>query len=88
MLWGIKIKNNFFGDEITVSGLLTGSDMEDQLSGRTLGDCLLIPSVTLRAEGDLFLDGKTPEELSEKLGVPIRAVDSTADALICAILGI
>ena len=83
-----KIKNNFFGDEITVSGLLTGSDMEDQLSGRTLGDCLLIPSVTLRAEGDLFLDGKTPEELSEKLGVPIRAVDSTADALICAILGI
>ena len=83
-----RIKNNFFGDEITVSGLLTGSDMEDQLSGRALGDCLLIPSVTLRAEGDLFLDGKTPEELSEKLGVPIRAVDSTADALICAILGI
>lgn len=83
-----KIKNNFFGDEITVSGLLTGTDMEEQLRGRELGDCLLIPSVTLRADGDLFLDEKTPEWLSESLGVPVRAVDSAGDALICAILGI
>lgn len=83
-----KIKNNFFGDEITVSGLLTATDIEEQLRGKELGDCLLIPSVTLRAEGDLFLDGKTPEELSAALGVPLRAVDSAADRLICAILGL
>ena len=83
-----KIKNNFFGDEITVSGLLTGTDMEEQLRGKALGDCLLIPAVTLRADGDLFLDEKTPEWLSESLGVAVRPVDSTADELICAILGI
>ena len=82
------IKNNFFGEEITVAGLLTGKDMEEQLRGRELGDCLCIPSVTLRAEGDLFLDGGTPEGLSETLGVPVRAVDSRGDDLICAILGI
>ncbi len=83
-----RIKNNFFGDEITVSGLLTATDIEEQLRGRALGDCLLIPSVTLRAEGDLFLDGRTPKELSDALGVPVRAVDSAGEALICAILGL
>ena len=82
------IKNDFFGEEITVAGLLTGTDMEAQLRNRSLGDALLIPSVTLRSEGDLFLDGKTPEWLSLCLGVPVRAVDSRADDLISAILGI
>ncbi len=81
------IKNNFFGDEITVAGLLTGTDMEEQLRGKTLGDALLIPSVTLRADGDLFLDGKTPEWLSESLGVEVLAVESEGCDLICKILG-
>lgn len=82
------IKNNFFGEEITVSGLLTGTDMEEQLRGKELGESLCIPSATLRSEGDLFLDGKTPEELSDALGVPVRAVESRGDDLICAILGV
>jgi len=81
------IKNNFFGDEITVAGLLTGTDMQEQLKGKELGEALLIPSVTLRADGDLFLDGKTPEWLSESLGVEVLPSDSDAADLIRKILG-
>ena len=81
------IKNNFFGEHITVAGLLTGEDMEAQLKGKSLGDALLIPSVTLRADGDLFLDGKTPEWLSESLGVEVTTVDSDGCDLIRKILG-
>jgi putative radical SAM enzyme (TIGR03279 family) len=81
------IKNYFFGESITVAGLLTGTDMEAQLKEMPLGDALLIPSVTLRADGDLFLDGKTPEWLSESLGVPVTAVDSEGCDLIRKILG-
>ncbi len=82
------IKNNFFGDEITVSGLLTATDMEAQLKGKSLGDALLIPSATLRAEGDLFLDGKTPDELSRALGVDLCTVDNTGEDFVRAVLGV
>ena len=83
-----KIINHFFGESITVAGLLTGKDLSDQLSGKITGDVLLLPSVTLRAEGDLFLCGMTPSELSETLGVPITFVQNDGAALMDAILGI
>ena len=53
------IKNNFFGEQITVSGLLTGKDISEQLKDKPLGDLLLFPDVCLRAEGDVFLDADT-----------------------------
>jgi len=89
---GLKITvrpiiNHFFGEEITVAGLLTGMDMRDQLAGKDLGDALLIPAATLRAEGDLFLDGMTPQELSQALGVPVIPVHNEGASLIRAILG-
>ena len=37
------VKNNFFGEKITVSGLITGTDLKDQLARRELGEKLLIP---------------------------------------------
>lgn len=82
-----KITNRFFGESVTVTGLLTGKDISEQLKDEPLGDELLLSSSTLRAEGDLFLCGMTPSELSEKLGVPIRFVDSDGAALAEAILG-
>ena len=63
-----RIRNEFFGESVTVSGLLTGIDLEKQLKSQALGEELLLPATTLRAEGDLFLCGMTPEILSEKLG--------------------
>ena len=82
------IVNNFFGHSVTVAGLLTGGDVVEQLKGKDLGDELLFPSVMLRADGDIFLDDMTPAELSARLGVPVRAVESDGAKFICALLGI
>ena len=81
------IKNNFFGENITVSGLLTGKDISEQLLHKELGDALLFPRVCLRAEGDLFLDDMTPERLSEILGVPCIPAGSEGREFLSAVLG-
>ena len=84
----LPIVNHFFGETITVAGLLTGKDMSEQLSGRDLGDLLLIPETTLRAERDLFLCGMSPQELANTLGTPISTGGKTATDMLSAILGI
>ena len=83
-----KIKNEFFGESITVAGLLTGADLLTQLSGQPLGDALLIPSSALRADGDVMLDDVSPEQLSDKLGVPVIPTSGEASCFIRSILGI
>ena len=80
------VKNNFFGGEITVAGLVTATDIEAQLSGKVLGEELLIPSVMLRDGGDMFLDSVTLEELSKKLNVKITPVDNDGYELLDRIL--
>ncbi|MBQ3065970.1 MAG: DUF512 domain-containing protein [Clostridia bacterium] len=84
------IRNDFFGHEITVAGLVTGKDLIRQLKGQSLGDALCIPSVMLRHEGDLFLDDVSVSDVEEALGVPIRVVDTNfgADAFVDALLGL
>jgi NifB/MoaA-like Fe-S oxidoreductase len=82
------IQNHFFGESVTVAGLLTGKDVSEQLRGQVLGDELLYPSVMLKADEEIFLDDMTPTMLSECLGVPVRPVKSDGAELICAILGI
>ena len=66
-----EIENRFFGESVTVAGLLTGRDLKEQLLGKPLGETLYISSNTLRYEGDLFLCGMHIDELSEALGTPI-----------------
>lgn len=83
-----KIINYFFGESITVAGLLTGKDMSEQLSGKDLGDVLLIPENTLRAGEDVFLDDMTPAVLSEKLGVPVVPSPNSGSGFINAVLGL
>jgi putative radical SAM enzyme (TIGR03279 family) len=83
-----RIKNDFFGDSITVSGLLTGKDLCAQLKDRELGEELLFSASALRADGEVFLDDMTPDELSAALGVPVRAVESDGYSFISAALGL
>lgn len=81
--------NCFFGETITVSGLITGRDLIEQLKGRALGERLLIPDSMLRAGERIFLDDVTVEQVEEALGVPVTAL--TADSgfdLVDAILGL
>jgi putative radical SAM enzyme (TIGR03279 family) len=83
-----KIINYFFGETITVSGLLTGKDISEQLAGKSLGDLLLFPSNALRSDGDLFLDDMSPEELSERLGVVALPAKDSGEGFICDVLGV
>lgn len=83
----IPIKNNFFGGKITVTGLITGQDIIEQLKGKDLGEELLISSSMLRHEGDMFLDSVTVQEVEEVLNVNLRVVDSDGWALMSALCG-
>ena len=82
------IVNDFFGHEITVSGLLTGVDIYNQLKDKNLLDELILPPNVLRSEGDLFLCGMSIDELSEKLNVKIRLSGNDGAGFISAMLGI
>lgn len=83
----VPIVNDFFGDTITVAGLVTGGDLLKQLQGRELGDALLLPDVMLRREGDIFLDDVSLEELSEALQIQIITVPNDGYALLDAVVG-
>ncbi len=80
------IRNDFFGESITVAGLITGQDLKAQLTGQKLGDRLLLPIAMLRNEEDVFLDDMTISQLSEALQVRIDVVKSSGQDLIDAIL--
>jgi putative radical SAM enzyme (TIGR03279 family) len=72
-----KIINNFFGPMITVSGLLTGQDLSEQLKDKELGDKLLLPCNVLRSGEDVFLDDFTLSDLESTLQVKIDIVKSS-----------
>ena len=82
-----RIKNNFFGGHVTVAGLVTGKDLTEQLKGQPLGEELLIPSVMLRHEGDLFLCGMSLNEAEEILGIKIKTNGPNGADLLHAIIG-
>lgn len=79
--------NRFFGETITVAGLVTGQDILEQAAGKPLGQRVLIPSVMLRHEGDRLLDDMTLEELAQGLGVPVLPVNNDGWELYDAMTG-
>lgn len=81
------ITNNFFGEKITVSGLLTGGDIRDQLLGKELGERLLLPQNVLRSGEEVFLDDVAVTELENALQVKIDIVKSSGCDFVSAILG-
>lgn len=84
----IPITNEFFGERITVSGLITGQDLKKQLTGKIMGSRLLIPLNMLRSGEEVFLDDITVAELSEHLGCPVIPVETNGYDLVSEILGI
>lgn len=81
-----EIRNDFFGERITVAGLITGQDLIAQLKGQDLGDALLLPCSMLRSGEEVFLDDVTVTELSDALQVPIDIVKSSGQDFIEAVL--
>ena len=75
----IPVTNEFFGDKITVTGLLTGGDIMNRLLQEkdiADGSGLLIPCTCLKAEEEVFLDDTTVTELETKLNMAVRIFDS------------
>lgn len=89
-----KIINNFFGETITVSGLVTGIDLYEQLKDCDLGECLLLPNsmisdYTNHTENkNKFLDDMTVEELEERLNTKIILTSGDGGQVLRNILGV
>lgn len=81
-----QIVNEFFGEQITVSGLLTGQDIRKQLTGQKLGERLLLPQNVLRSGEPVFLDDLTVAELENALQVPIDIVKSSGQDFVDSVL--
>ena len=81
------IRNVFFGEEITVVGLITGHDLTAQLKEQTLGEELLISVHMLRSGENVFLDDITTDDVCEQLRVPLRVVKPGGQELLDALLG-
>jgi putative radical SAM enzyme (TIGR03279 family) len=89
--WGRKVHvlpvvNHFFGEQITVSGLLTGQDIITQLQGQELGERLLLPCNMLRHEEQVFLDDVTLGQVKKALQVPVDIVESNGQHLLKCML--
>jgi len=75
------LRSNYWGQEITVTGLLTGQDLLASLSGKDLGDAILLPSLMLKYDDTCFLDDLTVEELSYRLGIAILPVNGIEELI-------
>ena len=84
----ITVKNNFFGGNVSVAGLLTGKDIIEQAKGEIFGDEILIPAVCLRSEGDLLLDDTSLIDLEAALGKKITATGNGGEDFLNAALGL
>jgi putative radical SAM enzyme (TIGR03279 family) len=82
----IAVPNRFFGGTISVTGLLTGEDIQRALScAGDLGDAVLVPAVCLRDGEGVFLDDVTPDDLARALGVRVQVVEPAPRALVQAL---
>ncbi len=85
------IRNDFFGETITVSGLVTGQDLiaqlqERQKAGEDLGEALLIPVNMLRSGEQVFLDDVTVAEVEKALGLRVVPVEAGGQDFVDAVL--
>ena len=83
----VPVRNDFYGELITVTGLVTGGDLIAQLNGMELGEALLIPCHMLRAGENVFLDDVTTEDVEQALGVPVLVTEADGADLVRCILG-
>ncbi len=83
-----EVRNEFFGETITVAGLITGTDLIKQLKDVDLGERLIIPKSMLKSGESIFLDDTTVDELEKTLNVTVTPVEVNGDAFLSGVLGI
>ncbi|MBQ8846377.1 MAG: DUF512 domain-containing protein [Lachnospiraceae bacterium] len=82
----VAIRNDFFGEQITVAGLVTGQDIIAQLKDKDLGDVLLLPEVMLRSGEEVFLDDLTVSDVEKALQTRVSIVKSEGEAFVRAVI--
>ena len=82
----VKIKNNFFGENVTVAGLLCGCDIIEQLKNKK-AERIILPRVILRAEGDLTLDDMTINDIEKSLDCQVTISGASGKELISSMIG-
>ena len=82
------IRNDFFGESVTVSGLVTGKDVINQFKGKILPEILLMPEVMFRSGTEIMLDDVTIEELSKELGCKIKKIKTDGFSTVGEITGL
>ena len=75
------LRSDYWGQEITVTGLLTGQDLIDGLQNQDLGEAILLPSLMLKHDDTKFLDDLTVEDVSESLKIPIFSVKDVEELI-------
>ena len=80
----LTVPNTYFGETITVTGLLTGSCLLDAIPPGCF-DRLILPDNMLKFDEDIFLDDQTVDQVAKKLGTPITIVDGHARSLLEAV---
>lgn len=80
------IRNDFFGELITVAGLVTGQDILAQLRGKRLGEYLIIPGVMLRSGETVLLDDVTTDEIAQTLQIDVCIVQSDGESFVRGIV--
>ncbi len=77
----VALSSDYWGQEITVTGLLTGQDLLKGLKGKDLGDAILLPSLMLKQGDTCFLDDMRVEELAHQLGIPMLPVNGIEELI-------
>ena len=82
----VKIKNDFFGDKITVTGLVCGGDIINQLKGNIKNKILMLSESMFKADEDIFLDDTTLCQVEDELGVKVIKTPNTGYGFIKSLL--
>lgn len=80
------VENRFFGGEITVTGLVVGRDLIEQMKDKELGEKLIVPSVMLNFDNSVFLDDVTVEQIESALNISVTLVDNSGEGLVSAVI--
>jgi NifB/MoaA-like Fe-S oxidoreductase len=81
------LRSKYWGQQISVTGLITGQDIVQALAGEEFGDGILLPSLMLKHDDARFLDDMTVNELEQKLGTRIWQIGSIEELLGTCVAG-
>lgn len=81
----VAVRNRLFGESVTVTGLVTGRDIIEELAGKEKGDAVLVPDVMLKEGEGVFLDDLSVDDLEKVLGIRLVVVEATPQGIVDAL---